>query len=1147
MKSYKTTMALLGLITCIQAHVAPLVVAQIIPSQPPVNNLAFTPNGVDDFESPMLKSIWVPRQWSPVAGAGKRYSLLEKPGSLLLHLETSILLGDYSDAIMRGMPSGDTAIQTTVSYDGTITQGFAPGNRFAGLYIKTVTPNTHGPQYAFGIENGTQLRIQEVGGATLLTRPYSEVSASIRAILIGSNLSFQLHHKGSWMTLLTVPDCHRVDSAGVFLAGNAGSKAAFSEVAVLDPRDHPLSLSQNLRLTEIGVDYYELTNVGTGTLDLTPLRLLTEDAPYALPPGVTLPAGRSVVVTKNLNAFHQTYPGIPAYELPNLTYFGFYIRLATTDTAFFDLGLSGYNFFAFPTPNTAYEIIDPHWNPYDRSNWKTASLPPGAYRPFTPNDNDDFNSPELKSIWQQNSWSVLAGGGKRYSLLEKPGSLLLQVENSIPLEIIWDTMARGMFRKDMAMQTTVAYEGLPTNSFAGLVVQTSNSAGRGGLYTFGISNGDELRVQSVRSGAILATQPYSAPAAGLRVMLLGSELSFQALIDGLWQVLWTNPNCDGVDYGGMFLTGDTDARASFSEFGVTNPSIHPTNVSHNLRLTAVGRDYYEITNVGSGTLDLTNLRVSTEDADYPLPAAITLPAGRSLIMAQNLTAFQQTYGTGILAVSMPDIYYNYYVLYMFVNGWEGIQSGGPHFDFATNSAYEILDPNWKSSDRSNWRRANRLPGNYQPFTPNDNDDFNSPLLKSTWVPFSWSSLAGSAKRFSLTEKPGSLLLHLETPSSIAGLSDTIGRSMPLEDTAIQTTVAYESSPVGSFAGLYIKTGMYSTPIPTEPQYAFGIENGNALRIQEIGGGTVFTQPFFAPAASLRVMLLGSELSFQVLISGSWQVLWTKSSCVAINASGVFLAGAAQTKASFSEVLVVNPLILPTSVSHNLKLAKVGEYYYELINVGTGTLDLTDLRIWNEDDPFALPPGVTLAPGGSLVLAQNLAAFQQTYGTSVPAYSMPNLWYRCNYLRLVINNRLFFDIGLSGYYFFNFNMHRAYEIIDPLGNLYDPSNWRGTTRVPGQWHQDTDNDGMQDFMEAKFGSDPHDANSRNNLSTATNASGQPTLSWSTIIGQTYRVQYCDALGGAWQVLDTLNGNGSYKAFIDTTTPKPVQRFYRIEAP
>lgn len=92
--------------------------------------------------------------------------------------------------------------------------------------------------------------------------------------------------------------------------------------------------------------------------------------------------------------------------------------------------------------------------------------------------------------------------------------------------------------------------------------------------------------------------------------------------------------------------------------------------------------------------------------------------------------------------------------------------------------------------------------------------------------------------------------------------------------------------------------------------------------------------------------------------------------------------------------------------------------------------------------------------------------------------------------------------------------------------------------------DTDGDTQPDSMEAVFGTDPANAGSSYKATTTRNGSNQPVISWPSVNGRNYRVEYCDNLGAAWQSLGTTTATGASATFTDTSASLPTRRFYRI---
>ena len=95
--------------------------------------------------------------------------------------------------------------------------------------------------------------------------------------------------------------------------------------------------------------------------------------------------------------------------------------------------------------------------------------------------------------------------------------------------------------------------------------------------------------------------------------------------------------------------------------------------------------------------------------------------------------------------------------------------------------------------------------------------------------------------------------------------------------------------------------------------------------------------------------------------------------------------------------------------------------------------------------------------------------------------------------------------------------------------------------------DADGDGMTNLQEYRAGTDPRSAKSRLAITALDFSSGLPRVSFQSVAGKTYRVEYTDdILHGPWNVLQ----NGIYTAtvtFVQITDPYGAGlagRFYRV---
>jgi hypothetical protein len=123
-----------------------------------------------------------------------------------------------------------------------------------------------------------------------------------------------------------------------------------------------------------------------------------------------------------------------------------------------------------------------------------------------------------------------------------------------------------------------------------------------------------------------------------------------------------------------------------------------------------------------------------------------------------------------------------------------------------------------------------------------------------------------------------------------------------------------------------------------------------------------------------------------------------------------------------------------------------------------------------------------------------------------------------------------------------------EVISTAGNYGDPFNWRASSEPEGSpgttgVGPDTDGDGIPDSVESWFGTNPADPGSIAVLTLS--AAGR--FSFPTVPGHAYRVYTSSTLApSSWLVLETITATAASTSFIDSTTPLPDSRFYRVEA-
>ncbi len=426
--------------------------------------------------------------------------------------------------------------------------------------------------------------------------------------------------------------------------------------------------------------------------------------------------------------------------------------------------------------------------------------------------------------------------------------------------------------------------------------------------------------------------------------------------------------------------------------------------------------------------------------------------------------------------------------------------------------------------------------------------------------------------FSTEDKSGTLLLQVldDSAKPLAFTGATHPKMMrPLPsatDWTLQTDLALDTRQTGAFfTGLYLET-VESGGVA---RYAFGLENGNALTVKRSTGGT-FTNATSIVSGDgfgvLRIRRIGLSLVFQNRNpAGVWSTVHTRALVAGSSAAsgGIFTAttSAQSVRTAFDYVMLVDPANANTVFS-NLRITEVmynpaapgTVEFIELKNTGAGTINLLGAR-FDATTPFDLAPfgNVNLAPGQYAIITNDTAAFQTKYGTSALVLGQ---WTGALsnggehvILRDTDGNKIhdFTYLDTAPWPTTPDDMGPSLEVIDVNGNYDSGLNWRASWEVGGSpgWQgagPDTDGDGQPDSWELLFGTNPNSAASRYAATAARNTSGQPVVTWPSVPGQKYRVDFTDELLPLnWQPLATVTGTGTY---TDISVPLPTRRFYKV---
>ncbi len=105
---------------------------------------------------------------------------------------------------------------------------------------------------------------------------------------------------------------------------------------------------------------------------------------------------------------------------------------------------------------------------------------------------------------------------------------------------------------------------------------------------------------------------------------------------------------------------------------------------------------------------------------------------------------------------------------------------------------------------------------------------------------------------------------------------------------------------------------------------------------------------------------------------------------------------------------------------------------------------------------------------------------------------------------------------------------------------------GTAGDKSRASDDADGDGVTNLQEFKAGTDPKSANSVLRITSIDRSTGNPRISFPSVTGKTYRLDYRDDLvTGSWSPLvDGIFGTGATVQISDPSGTGLSKRFYRI---
>ncbi len=436
--------------------------------------------------------------------------------------------------------------------------------------------------------------------------------------------------------------------------------------------------------------------------------------------------------------------------------------------------------------------------------------------------------------------------------------------------------------------------------------------------------------------------------------------------------------------------------------------------------------------------------------------------------------------------------------------------------------------------------------------------------------------------YSLDDRPGQLTLKLNddvaksmrslTPRYPALWRDLSGAG----DVLLQTDVNLANIQQGGFTvGLILK----ANEAGQEVIYAFGMENGDFLRVKKIVGTTetrLATTNWAEGSAVVRIRRVGDNLHFDYRISpGVWESLHVARMEVdsTLEQGGIFASTPAPLMArfDFDYFMMVDPSLVGPAVD-SLRITEVMYHplelgngfnleFIELMNTGNSSINLSQVR-FQSGDPFAelVFDDLDLRSGEVAVVVANASDFEAIYGQGI---RILDTWVDGSIsnggeaivlvdpLGNIIHDFSFSDE--SPWPMEADGQGPSLEVVDTEGNYNDPANWRASLVVGGTpgtvlsggdidndglddseeetagtdpLNPDTDGDGTLDGEELDAGTDPLDRLSVFRLTEVVREGNTTQATWNSVPGRRYTLQVSsDLTGGSWTDVSTVEATES----------------------
>lgn len=603
------------------------------------------------------------------------------------------------------------------------------------------------------------------------------------------------------------------------------------------------------------------------------------------------------------------------------------------------------------------------------------------------------------------------------------------------------------------------------------------------------------------------------------------------------------------------------AQLAFTEVMTSaSTNLGPTRVTQN-------SDYWELTNFGTNSIDLAGYRYNDSDGGLAGGNAapfegLTIEAGESIIFVESDVIktpedFRVWWGTNL----PPDLKIIFYSGNGHSSGGDGLRLWSPtsasdadvvdiiNFPEARRGVSFIYDPNTGLFPHFSTNGVNGA------FKAEATDDVGSPGFTSGSVPLT------------VTQEPQDISVN---PGDQAIFTIAV-RGLPRP----RLQWLFKGNPIEGAT----LTNLVVADVQTEDTggYSVQIDNGAETltsRVAQLALNQAPEAPQFTTLLEDLYRLEGESVTFAVMASGSPQPTYrwyfgteflADQTAATLTLTGlqtnnsgeyIVVASNASGSATNQALLTITPRpnlaiteVMSNSATNAAGLTDGHEDWWEVTNLGDFAVNLKGYRFDDSSSTlaaaFTFTNSIVIAPGESIIFTELMTpeAFRNWWGAKLPA-NVQIYTYTGNGLSSLGDAIVLWSAGATEDFdvlataVFSSSDRGVSFNYDPTSNTFGAPSVIGVNGVFASAE-------LGDLGSPGFITAPPVSNEPAELESISLADGIITLTFSSVSGRSYTVEYKNSLSDAtWQTLTSVTATSETSTATDSVVAANGQRFYRV---